>query len=282
MERAVEAVTVIVPAHDEEGFIGPCLDALAASDDPGRAVGVVVAANGCRDGTAAEARARAAAFAARGWGLTVLDLPAVGKTGALNAAEAGLEPGIRVYLDADVRVSPPLLAALAAALDRPEAAYAGGRPRIPRARSAVSRAYARFWARLPFVADGVPGFGVFAVNAAGRARWGAFPAIIGDDIFVRQNFAAAERHGVAAAYDWPVTEGFGPLVRVRRRQDAGNRQIAALFPALPGLAEPTAPAPGRLMRLALADPAGFAAYAAVAAATRLPVWRAPDGWGRGR
>jgi glycosyltransferase involved in cell wall biosynthesis len=281
-EAAAAPMAVIVPAHDEAGFIGPCLDALLQSDDPGRAVQVVVAANACRDGTVAEARARAGGIAARGWGFSVLDLAQAGKTLALNAAEAGLEPGIRVYLDADVKVSPPLLAQLGTALDRAAPAYASGSPRIPPPRSVVSRLYGRFWARLPFVAEGVPGFGVFAVNMAGRGRWGAFPGIIGDDIFVRQSFAAAERIRVPATFDWPLTEGFGALVRVRRRQDAGNRQVAALFPDLPGLAEPTAPGWWRLMRLALRDPLGFAVYAAVAAATRLPFWRARDGWGRGR
>jgi glycosyltransferase involved in cell wall biosynthesis len=278
----VPALAVIIPAHDEAGFIGPCLDALAASEEPGCPVAVIVAANGCGDGTVAEARARAGVLAARGWRLAVLDLPGDGKTAALNAAEAWLGPGIRVYLDADVRVSPPLIAALAAALDRPEPAYASGRPRIPPPRSALSRAYARFWQRLPFVAEGVPGFGVFAVNAAGRARWGAFPAIIGDDIFVRQSFRAAERQAVPAAYDWPLSEGLAALVRVRRRQDAGNRELAARFPGLPGLAEPTAPGRRRLLRLVLGDPAGFAAYAGVALAVRLGLWRARGPWARGR
>ncbi len=46
------------------------------------------------------------------------------------------------------------------------------------AEGAVSRAYARLWARVPFMARGVPGCGLFALNAAGRARWGDWPAII--------------------------------------------------------------------------------------------------------
>ncbi|MFN6978474.1 MAG: glycosyltransferase, partial [Gemmobacter sp.] len=257
-------------------------DALLASEDPGGAVHVIVAANGCSDATVAEASERAAGFAARGWRLAVLDLPEGGKTGALNAAERGLGPGMRVYVDADVRVSPPLLAALAAALDRPGAAYASGRPRIPPARSLVSRLYARFWQRLPFVADGVPGFGVFAVNAAGRARWGEFPDLVADDLFVRQCFVAAERHGVAAVYDWPITEGFAALVRVRRRQDAGSREVAARFAGLPGLAEPTAPGAGALVRLGLRDPAGFAVYAAVALAGRAGLFARRERWARGR
>jgi hypothetical protein len=168
-------------------------------------VRVIVAANGCRDGTVAEARARAAAFAARGWGFDVLDLPEGGKTRALNPAEAGLAPGIRVYVDADVRVSPPLLAALAGALSGSAPAPASGRARVPRARSAVSRLDARFWQRLPCVAEGGPRFGVCAANAAGRARWGAFPSIIADHRFARQHVVAAGGVQVAAAFDWPVT-----------------------------------------------------------------------------
>ena len=30
---------------------------------------------------------------------------------------------------------------------------------------------AAIWVRLPFMTDGVPGAGLFAVNASGRARW---------------------------------------------------------------------------------------------------------------
>jgi hypothetical protein len=120
------------------------------------------------------------------------------------------------------------------------------------------------------------------VNAAGRARWGAFPAIIADDLFARQNFVASERVQVAAAFDWPVTEGFAGLVRVRRRQDEGSRELAAKFPDLPGLAEPTAPARGRLLRLALGDPAGFAVYVAVALAGRAGLFPTRAVWARGR
>ena len=49
-----------------------------------------VAANACTDATVALARAHAPAFAARGWGLVVLDLAQGGKLGALAAGEHGL------------------------------------------------------------------------------------------------------------------------------------------------------------------------------------------------
>ena len=40
------------------------------------------------------------------------------------------------------------------------------RPRIAPARSWISRNYARFWMRVPFMTDAVPGCGVCAMNAA--------------------------------------------------------------------------------------------------------------------
>lgn len=276
-------ISVVIPANNEEGYIGPCLDLLAQSDPPADGpVQVVVAANGCTDGTVAEARARGAAYAARGWQLDVLDLEQGGKVRALNASEQAVRYDKRVYIDADIHVTAPLIAQLAAALDRPEPAYAGGRPQIRPARSFASERYARFWEKLPFMASGVPGCGVFGVNGPGRARWGAFPEVIADDTFVRYNFAAEEMHGVPATYSWPITEGFANLVRVRRRQDEGLREIRRRWPGLAARMAPTAPDFARKRDLFLRDPVGFAIYSAVAVAVRLPVFRNRGRWDRGR
>jgi glycosyltransferase involved in cell wall biosynthesis len=276
------SVTVIVPAHQEERLIGACLDALLASG-PVEGVEVIVAANGCRDGTVAEARAREAAFAARGWSLQVLDLPEGGKPGALNAAEAVATFGARVFVDADVTVSPELLPLVARVLDRAGPVYASGRVRITGGTAGgwVSRAYARMWARVPFMAQGVPGCGLFAVNAAGRARWGAFPAIIADDAFVRLHFAAAERVMVDASYDWPVAPGFGALLRVRRRQNRGVAEIAERFPALMANEDKGSAGPWSVVRMALADPVGFGVYGAVSVIVALVPAR-DAAWSRGR
>lgn len=274
---------IAIPASDEAGWIGGCLDALLASDAAAGPVRIVVAANGCRDATAAVARARAAAAAARGWRLEVLEIAEGGKPGALNEADAALGParGPRAYLDADIRVAPALLGELRAALDRPEPAWASGRLEVAPAASALTRAYARIWTRLPFMTEGVPGAGLFAVNPAGRARWDRFPEIISDDTYVRLLFSPAERHGVAARYSWPMAEGFARLVRVRRRQDAGVAEIRARYPALLANEAKPRPGAGRLARLALADPAGAAVYAAIALAVRLPR-PGRQRWSRGR
>lgn len=273
-------LSVIIPASNEAEYIGACLGALFASDPvPGGAEAVVVA-NGCQDATAKVARGFAGQAAAAGWGLVVLDLAEGGKIGALNAGDAAAQGAARAYLDADVQVSGPLMAALAGVLARPDPVYATGTAMVPRAQSGVTRAYARFWQQLPFARSIAPGYGLFAVNGAGRARWGAFPAIISDDTWVRLQFTPAERVQVAPTYLWPMIEGFGALVRVRRRQDRGVAEIAARWPGLLAREGKAPLGARRLLGLAVADPAGFATYAAVSLAVRLK--RGSASWTRGR
>lgn len=280
MNATLPPVTIIIPAHDEADYIGTCLADLLAQDYAGPAQ-IIVVANGCHDDTAARARAHAPQFGARGWALRVEELAQGGKIGALNHADGLAAPdGIRVYLDADIRMSRALLAGLAQALSVAAPRYAGGRLIVARAKSRVSRIYARFWQTLPFVTQGVTGAGLFAVNAAGRARWGAFPQIISDDTFVRLQFAPSERILVDQPYHWPIVEGFSPLVRVRRRQDKGVAEIARIYPDLPAREGHVRPDRGELLRLAAADPVGFATYSAVALAVRLG--RNDQEWARGR
>lgn len=271
------SLSVIIPASNEAGYIGACLTALFAS---GPIAGeCIVVANGCRDATADVARNFAPRAQAAGWQLKVVDLAQGGKPNALNAGDQIAQSSLRAYLDADVIVSPNLMAELIAALAGDAPLYATGTAQIPRAQSAVTRAYARFWQRLPFAQSPAPGYGLFATNAAGRARWGDFPAIISDDTFVRLQFEPHERVQVAATYQWPMIEGFAALTRVRRRQDAGVAEIDRLYA---GLLAREAKAPlskARLLALALRDPVGFATYAAISMAVRLK--RGQD-WTRGR
>ncbi len=272
-------LSVILPASNEETYIGPCLTALFASDPvPGEAE-VIVVANGCTDSTAARARDMAPMAQAAGWGFQVLDLPQGGKPNALNAGDAAAKGDIRAYLDADVIVTPPVMAELTSALSTPNPLYAGATPRIPRAKSPITRAYARFWQSLPFAQSTAPGYGLFAVNAEGRARWGEFPAIISDDTFVRLQFLAHERIQTPAPYDWPMIEGFAALTRVRRRQNAGVSEIDRLYPGLLDREGKAALEKVALVTLALRDPLGFVTYAAVTLAVKLGK---SDGWTRGR
>ncbi|MFD0858027.1 glycosyltransferase [Roseovarius aquimarinus] len=271
----MSAVSVILPAHDEAGYIDACLDAVFASDLGGVGMQVIVIANGCTDATARLARAHQAP----GRDLHVIETKTGGKLRALGLGDAAAAHDSRIYLDADVLVAPHLIAQLAQALEGAEPRYASGTPIVAEARSPVTRAYARFWRRLPFMTEGVQGFGIYAVNAAGRARWGEWPEIISDDTFVRLHFAPAERIRVPAHYSWPMVEGWRRLVRVRRRQDRGVAEIATRWPQLLRNDGRRRLGLGGLLGLALRDPAGFCVYGAVSLAVRFP---GPGGWVRGR
>ncbi|WP_210528166.1 glycosyltransferase family 2 protein [Rubellimicrobium arenae] len=272
-------LTVIIPASNEARVLPNCLRAVLASEGLTTGAEIVVVSNGSRDGTAEVAATFQEQARARGWDLTVLDLPQGGKLRALNAGDLAARGDTRVYLDADVTVSPRLLASLVRVLDRPEAAYAAGRVTI-RARGTISRAYARLWSRVPFMTKGVPGCGLFAVNAPGRARWGDWPAIIADDLYARLHFAPSERHLVPEPYDWPIAEGLHALTRVRRRQDRGTAEIAERFPRLLANEDKLPITSAGLLGLILRDPVGFVFYATVALAVR--AWPGDGSWSRGR
>ena len=159
--------------------------------------------------------------------------------------------------------------------------YASGRVRIPRSASALSLAYARIYRQVPFMTDGVPGCGLFAINAACRARGDTRPDIISDDTFARLNFAPSERTGVPIGYSWPLLEGWSNLVLVRRRQALSVAKIANRFPPLLRNDDKQRFPLRRKISLALCDPLGFAVYAGVALAVRLSPGRSA-GWSRGR
>jgi len=273
-------IGIIIPANNEAAFIAACLTAVLAQDGRAGAVHIVVAANGCTDKTAGIAAGFQAAAHARGWRLTVLEIAQGSKPGALNKAEAALEPGPRIFLDADVICSPALIGQLRQVLAASEPVYATGTLQVTRAQSWITRAYASLWLRLPFIQGGAVGAGLFAVNGAGRQRWQGFPAIISDDTYVRLQFAPQERVEVPALYHWPMVEGWRALIRVRRRQDAGVREVYSLYPGLAANDRKPPIGPGGLLKLFASVPVGFLVYAFVHIALRLSP--ADKTWTRGR
>lgn len=275
-------LSVLIPASNEEALIEQCLAAVLNSgwqkDAPFE---TIVISNGCRDRTAEKAISMQGLFAERGLCLQVLDRKEGGKLGALNAGDHIARAPIRVYLDADVVVSKELMSQLFDVLDTSEPRYASGTLVLAAGDTWATRAYARIYAQVPFMKHGVPGAGVFAVNAAGRMRWGAFPNIISDDTFVRLSFRPEERVGVDATYTWPLVEGLANLIRVRRRQNAGVDEIREYHPdLLRNDDKPPFPIKDKLM-LAMRDPLGFAVYSGVALVVRMTADRA-SGWTRGR
>lgn len=278
--------TIIIPANNEERYLGRCLDGLVAQTlGPEQAGGVevIVAANACTDRTVAIAGSYRERFAAKGWDLKVLDIPEGGKVNALNRADAAAPGGIRAYLDADVVCAPTLMEKLHAALGEGGALYASGHLEIAPAESWVSRRFARLFAQVPYMQVGVPGAGLFAVSPEGRARWDSFPQLIADDGYVRLLFTHDERVKVDASYTWPVAEGFAALVKVRRRQDRGTAEIAEKFP---DLVQNESKAPrmtaGDYLGLFTGQPLSFLVYVSVLLTVRFGPRREGAGWTRGR
>ena len=211
-------VSVLIAAHDEEAVIGACLDAVRVTALP---LEVVVSANGCTDRTVSVARAH---------GAQVVDRQEPGKAAALNAAEPLVHSFPRVYLDADIVVPPGAVDRLVAVLESSPEALAvvprrvldtGGRPALVRAYYAVNE-------RLPAYRDGLFGRGVITLSEVGRARFGSFPVVTADDLFVDSLFTRAERvqaDDVVIVVEAPYTtrELLARLVRVRR----GNARMRA-------------------------------------------------------
>lgn len=278
-DTALQVLSVIIPANNEETFIGGCLQALADQQPAAGPLEVIVSSNASTDRTEEIARSFEPVFAARGWSLRVLASNEPGKMGALNRADIVATGALRAYLDADVICEPALMGQLRAALNRPTPAYATGTLRVATARTWITRRYADFWTRLPFIKGGAVGAGLFAVNGPGRARWQDFPPIISDDTFARLHFAPGERVEVPAAYDWPMVEGFANLVRVRRRQDTGVHQVYRGWPELRGNEGKPRLGIARLAGLGLRAPVSFAVYVSVALSVRL---RRGGEWSRGR
>lgn len=227
-------LTVIIPSYNEENHIAACLDAVVAQVDlpDHHETQIIVAANGCHDRTVALAQAKKPECRAAGFDLTVLDIKQGNKMNALNTADCEARFPTRVYLDADVIISPRMLRELADILAADSPLYASGTVVIPRPESVISRAYVKVWTNLPFVREGVSGIGLYATNAKGRARWAEFPPIYSDDRFVRLQFAPHERRKTKASYNWPLPEGLRNLIHVRHRWSEGNNQLVALYPDL--------------------------------------------------
>ena len=217
--------SVVIPAHNEERLIGEVLRAVLAERIPD--LEVIVVPNGCRDRTAEVARSFAPA-------VTVVEVAEGGKTNALNRGEAVATRFPRVFLDGDIVLEPGALRALLATLGG-GIRLASPPPRFDTSDSSLGvRLFYRALRYNAYFGTGAPnGSGTFATTAEGRARWGAFPAIIADDSFVQCQFEPHERKtsdGPGAIVRAPRT--FASLRAVQKRTRLGGNQLATLFPGI--------------------------------------------------
>ena len=279
-ERKSSMPSVVIAAHNEENAIGFGLDALLGQRTP-TPIEVVVSANGCTDRTV-EVATRP--------GITVVVSPEPGKAAALNAGDQVATGFPRIYLDADIVVPP---GGLAAVIER----LAGASPPlavVPRRRLNTAgrpwpvRAYCSINERLPAFRNGLFGRGMIALSAQGRSRFGGFPTMIADDLFIDSLFAdeeKAEASDVEVVVQAPFTtrDLVRRLVRVRR----GNAELRAAAAA--GMIEVRVRAADRwawLREVVLPDPRLIPAalpYLSITLIASLLARRRPatgHGWGR--
>ena len=274
-------IFTVIPAYNEQAGIGGTLGALTRSPSSGSDIQVVVVPNGCTDATAE---------VARGYGVTVVEIPTGSKTAAMNAAESVVEGSPRVYVDADIAVTPEVIRALATALCEPGVHAAVPNATVDATNSSWPvRAFYAVNAKLPVFSGRLFGRGVIAISAEARARFAEFPDIIADDMFLDAMVAAGEKREVAVTVSVPAPRRAGDLIRRVARSRAGNAEFWA-YVREQGLG--VDPVPGASMTSWLRDvvlrsprlwlPA--VCYVAITlladAKRRRPGWNARSGWGR--
>jgi hypothetical protein len=278
-------ITVIMPAFNEEEGIGTVLRAMTESPHFGADVEIIVAANGCTDGTVAVARS---------CGVRVLEIDIPSKIAALNAADEIATGDVRIYLDADIVAPVELLRELATVIAEPGVEAAAPRPVIDTSDSSWPvRSYYAINARLPVFKGRLFGRGLIAISAAARARFAHFPDIIADDMFLDAVVRSEEKRDVDLPVRVVAPRRTGELIRRVARSRAGNAEFWHFVRTDPRGAELALdPVPGSspwswLRQVVRTSPrlipAAFCYLAITVAAElrrRSPGWNVRSGWGR--
>ena len=97
---------MVIPAHNEEFALPRHLESLLAQDLHDVRLEVVVVVNGTTDATAPAASAFVDRFAEAGHRLDVVEIPTASKAAALNEGDRRVTAFPRLYLDADIDLSP--------------------------------------------------------------------------------------------------------------------------------------------------------------------------------
>ena len=163
---------------------------------------MAVVCNGCSDRTADIARSSP-------YDVRVIEIARASKAAALRAADEALTTFPRLYIDANVVVSSESARRIFERLNSGSALAARPPFRYDTAgASPLVRSYYRSRMRVPANVNSLWGGGLYGLSETGRARFGAFPDVVADDLFVAQHFQPSEVEIVNSA---PVT------VKVPRR-----------------------------------------------------------------
>jgi hypothetical protein len=262
-------VSIVIPAHDEARVIGRCLTRLQRGAEAGE-LELIVVCNGCSDATAAAARLAAP-------GATVVELDDASKAAALNVGDELATRFPRLYIDADVEMDVAAVRAVAAALTAEGIHCAAPLPHFD---VQPCPWYVRFFCRvlsgMPFLSGAhAVGTGVYGLSEQGRRRFGKFPMLTADDLFVMERFATYERRSVRTeSFTVHPPRNLDGLLAVRTRVYRGNSELRRQVDPVEHVAHHNA---GTLLRL-LVNPRTTLAVPVYVGVNLVARWRAAQSW----
>lgn len=229
-------VTAVLAVHDGAAHVRAKLEGLLALDYPPGLLDIVVACDGCRDGSAAlcrqlgDARIRVLEFSERR-----------GKAACLNDAVAAAQGELLLMTDVRQRLEPDALRQLVACLGDPRVGAVGGQLRLLDARTGFAQGIDAYWRYETLIrtSESRSGSAVGVSGALYAMRRELFrplpPNTVLDDVLVPMQVAAA---GWRVAYEpaavaWDVASQQPHEERRRKiRTLAGNYQLVQLAPWL--------------------------------------------------
>lgn len=245
LRRKPAVLSVVIPAHNEGNVIERCLsalvDGLQNTDHE-----IIVVCNGCKDDTAAKARAFPAVL--------VIELVQASKIAALNAGMRAASGFPLAFVDADVELRGSDLLTATRHLATPGIKIVAPALHVELSRSTWPvRCFYRVWTQLPYFADGrMVGSGVFILSESGRARFSEFPSVIADDGFIRAMFERNERlTATECLFRVFAPKTLGDLIRIKTRVRLGNIELNQKYPNLKAGKENT---PGAMASLIFRQP----------------------------
>ena len=211
---------VIIPAYNEATVIERTLAPLSAAVQQGY-IEVIVVCNGCTDDTAKRAE--------RVPGVQVVNLGTGSKTLALNTGDEVATLWPRLYLDADIQITAQSVLAVLDRLNRGDVLAARPAFRYGTDNAgALVRSYYRARTRTSVNRDALWWAGVYGLSHEGHRRFGRFPDVTGDDLFVDSQFGVSEKLVVPCEPSvWTTPTDVKGLLNVLTRHHRGNAALVA-------------------------------------------------------
>ncbi len=212
-------VSVVIPAFNEQKLLGACIDSVRsafAAQSGGREHELIVCDNNSSDGTAALAAAR---------GVRTVFEPLNRIAGARNRGAAAASGGWLLFIDADSRLSPAVLAETLRLIDSGACCGGGALVAFDPPPPAWGAALTWFWNLLSRTFGLAAGSYIFCRRDAFCAVGGFSPLLYAAEEVALSG--ALKRWGAAQGLDFKIITSARHLSSARKFRMYGRREIAA-------------------------------------------------------